>query len=41
MPSDCWECSGLGDDYYLDETGERVSACSNCPLNEYEEDDDG
>ena len=43
MPSDCYECTGLGDDYYIDEDGELVSACADCPLNgyyEYEGDDD-
>lgn len=29
----CWECTGLGDDYYMDENGEFVSACDDCPDN--------
>lgn len=29
----CYECSGLGDDYYMDENGEFVSACDDCPDN--------
>ena len=29
----CYECSGYGDDYYLDDNGELVSACSECPFN--------
>ena len=32
MPIDCYECTGLGDDYYFDENGELVSACDKCPL---------
>ena len=43
MPIDCYECTGYGDDYYLDENGEWVSACDDCPLNsdfENGEDDD-
>ena len=34
MAIDCYECRGLGDDYYLDENGELVSACDGCPNNE-------
>ena len=26
----CYECRGYGDDYYLDDEGELVSACSEC-----------
>ena len=26
----CYECRGYGDDYYLDDDGELVSACSKC-----------
>lgn len=41
MPIDCYECTGLGDDYYIDDNGELVSACDDCPNNgRYEEDDD-
>lgn len=29
----CYECSGYGDDYYLDENDEWVSNCPNCPYN--------
>ena len=29
----CYECTGLGDDYYMDENGDWVSACSECPFN--------
>lgn len=30
----CYECTGYGDDYYLDEDGEWVSACDDCPYND-------
>lgn len=30
----CYECTGYGDDYVLDENGEYVSACDDCPHNE-------
>lgn len=29
----CYECTGYGDDYYIDENGELVSACTDCPFN--------
>lgn len=29
----CYECSGLGDDYYIDENGDLVCACSECCMN--------
>lgn len=36
----CYECTGYGDDYYVNEEGELVSACDGCPHNEsYWEDD--
>lgn len=37
MAIDCYECTAYGDDYYLDESGEWVSACEDCPLNEQED----
>lgn len=37
MAIDCYECTADGDDYYLDENGEWVSACADCPLNEQED----
>lgn len=40
MPIDCYECTGYGDDYYLDENGEWVSACDDCPLNQYTDEDE-
>lgn len=30
----CYECGGLGDDYYYDaDTDEWISACDDCPHN--------
>lgn len=29
----CYECSGYGDDYYMDEYGELVCRCPECPMN--------
>lgn len=29
----CYECSGYGDNYYLDENGELVCNCPDCPMN--------
>ena len=26
----CYECRGLGDDYYFDKDGELVSSCDDC-----------
>ena len=33
----CYECSGYGDDYYVDENGELVCACEDCPFNDWDE----
>lgn len=35
----CRECSGNGDDYYMDENGEWVMACDECVLNDLNWDD--
>ena len=29
----CYECTGYGDDYYLDDDGNLISACEDCPYN--------
>ena len=29
----CYECSGYGDDYSVNEEGELVSNCIDCPFN--------
>ena len=36
---ECYECTGYGDDYYIDEDGELVSACTDCPYNGVREDE--
>lgn len=36
----CYECSGYGDDYYIDDDGELVCACWDCPFNERNTEDD-
>lgn len=36
---DCYEC-GYGDDYYFDDDGDLVSACSTCQFNDMSYDDD-
>ena len=41
-PDYCYECTGYGDDYYMDEKGELVCACDKCfnnPANWDDEDD--
>ena len=30
----CYECGGNGDDFYVDETGQLVCRCPECPFNE-------
>lgn len=29
----CYECTGYGDEYGIDEHGEMISNCDNCPFN--------
>ncbi len=36
----CYECTGCGNDYRLDENGEWVSCCPECPYNGWEDYDD-
>ena len=36
----CYECQGLGDDYYFNEDGELVSACDGCIFNERDDEDE-
>lgn len=31
----CYECRGLGNDYYVDEDGELIFACEDCYFNRY------
>lgn len=34
----CWECGAYGDDYYIDDDGELIWRCPECPY--WEEDDE-
>lgn len=36
----CYECTGYGDDYYMDDNGELVCACDECWVTQLEDDDD-
>ena len=36
----CYECTGYGDDYYIDEYGEFVCRCPECQMNPYRDDED-
>lgn len=31
----CYECSGYGDNYYVDEYGNFICACDNCLYNRF------
>lgn len=35
----CYECTGNGDDYYINDDGELVCACDGCPLSYLYDDD--
>lgn len=35
----CYECSGYGDDYSVDENGELVCNCFTCPFGGYDEEE--
>lgn len=35
----CYECTGYGDEYYVDEEGELVCRCPECPFNPFRDDD--
>ena len=39
MAIDCYECTAYGDDYYLNDNDEWISACEGCPNNEADEDE--
>lgn len=38
MLDHCYECSGYGDDYSLDESSELVCNCDTCPCNPFASD---
>lgn len=35
----CYECKGYGDDYHVDENGDLICNCIECPFFEYDPDD--
>ena len=35
----CYECSGYGDDYYINDDVEFECRCQECSMNPYREDD--
>ena len=35
----CYECTGYGDDYYVNDEGELVRVCDDCPYNSTELED--
>lgn len=35
----CYECTGYGDDSYVDENGNFVSNCDTCPYNQEEQEE--
>lgn len=37
----CYECGGYGDDYSVNDDGELVSNCLDCPFNPSRYDEDG
>lgn len=36
----CYECTGYGDDYYIDDEGNLVRACDDCPFNGEDDEED-
>ena len=34
----CYECTGYGDDYYMDEDGDLICRCPECPFNPLNDD---
>jgi len=35
----CYECTAYGDDYYIDEHGDLICCCDECPFNTIEEEE--
>lgn len=35
----CYECSGYGDDYFINEVGEMECYCPQCLMNPYRDDE--
>ena len=40
MDEFCYECGAYGDDYYVDDNGELVCACDDCPISVIDSSDD-
>jgi hypothetical protein len=40
MDDICYECSGYGDDYFINADGELECACYSCPFYEHYEEED-
>ena len=36
----CYECTGLGDDYWINDDGELECRCDECPFNPNRSDED-
>ena len=36
----CYECRGYGDDYYMDENGDLICYCPECPFNPFKEENE-
>ena len=34
----CYECSGYGDDYYINDDGDLECRCPECPMNPFNDD---
>lgn len=39
--TDCYECTGYGDDYYIDDDGELVCYCPECLFNPDKKSEEG
>jgi hypothetical protein len=38
-PDYCYECTAYGDDYYIDEHGDLICCCDECPFNTIKEEE--
>lgn len=38
-PDYCYECTGYGDDYYIDDEGELICRCWECPFSPYSQEE--
>lgn len=35
----CYECTGYGDDYYMDDNGDLVCCCNECIFNPFNDEE--